>query len=120
MKTVVKLLNERPELEISICGKVTQGDINILTEKALQAMREEIELSQTEEQKKAAADLEATEPLPIELSDEELLKFARSRAVHIKELLTKEHGIDSGRLFICNPEINREEEKETPRVELLI
>lgn len=119
MKTVVKLLNERPELEISICGKVTQDDINILTEKALQALREEIELSQTEEQKKAAAEVQEVEPLTIELSDEELLGFARSRAVHIKKLLTEEHGIDSGRLFICNPEIKRDE-KETPRVDLLI
>jgi hypothetical protein len=119
MKTVVKLLKERPELEISICGKVTQDDINVLTEQAVLALQEEIERSQTEEQKKAAAEEQKKEPLTVEISDEELLEFARSRAVHIKEFLAQEHGIDSGRLFICNPEIKRDE-KETPGVELLI
>jgi hypothetical protein len=117
LKVVSKLLKERPELELSICGKVTGDDINVLTEKAVRAIQEEAERSQSAKQDKEAEN--EKEKITVEFSDEELLGFARARALNIKKLLTEEHGIDPGRLFICNPVIDRTEDAR-PAVELLI
>ncbi len=58
-------------------------------------------------------------PAPRIVTDEQILAFAKERALNIKKLLIEEHGIDSGRLFICNPEIDDAEDAK-PRVDLTI
>ena len=102
LKKVADIMKERPKIKISICGKVTPDDIAVLSEKALET-----------QQKKSASSQ------PAEILDDQLLKFAEERAMAVKKRLIEDQGIESGRLFICNPEIERDE-KNKPRAALLI
>lgn len=52
-------------------------------------------------------------------TDERLLALARERASAIKDHLVHQHGITAERLFICNPEVDVQEDA-VPRVELLL
>ena len=52
-------------------------------------------------------------------TEERLQALARERASVINDHLVHQHGITAERLFICNPEIDNQEDA-TPRVELLL
>ena len=52
-------------------------------------------------------------------TEERLQALARERASVIKEHLVDQHGITAERLFICNPEVDSQEDA-SPRVELLL
>ena len=51
--------------------------------------------------------------------DEVLMQLARNRSEALKDYLVEKQGVAAERLFICHPQIDKEEEA-LPRVELVI
>ena len=85
---VAKLLQDRPQLRIRLCGIATAND--------------RIALSKNSRKK---------------VSDEQLLELARERALKIAEHFIKEYSIAARRLFLCNPVIASDNQS-TPQVKL--
>ena len=120
LKVVNKLMKERPEIQVSICGKATQSDIRLLNEKAVKELKGNSSGDQLAPKKDKSTSAEEKEtPPPPAVTKEQILKLADERAQNIKKHLSDEHGIGSDRLFICNPEIDKDE-KAAPRADLLI
>lgn len=99
-----KLLGERPELTLRVCGVATQGDAQVL----------------------AAAEAEQSasgkrEPSPAEprITEDVLDQLAASRAELVKRTLVEQYKIDPARLFLCRPQVDKDPEGR-PRVELAI
>lgn len=107
LQTSLKLLTERPKLNIKICGKAGREDYAAMVQ--AQALKSG---------KKAAPLVKEVAQLPPEIN-EQLLKLARERGDAVKRYLVEQGGIDAGRLFVCHPEVDFAEESK-PRAELLI
>jgi hypothetical protein len=118
LATTVKLLQNRPKMILKICGKATRDDLE-----ALRAQRAK-QTPATAPQPKPGADTPppaAAKPDagPTPQEQEQLLSLARHRSEVIKAQLVKEGGIDPGRLFLCNPEVDPAKDAK-PRAELLV
>jgi len=108
LENVAKILNERPDIELSLCGKTAPGDIQAMIQQITQGAEGSV---QKQEEKPTSEDIEITEEQKLELADQ--------RALMIKKLLFEKYSIDTKRLFICNPEADLSEKSE-PRVDLLL
>lgn len=113
LEHVAKLMRERPETQISICGKFVPAD-----RKAIEEMRKT--RAGAEDYKPEPPD---TEPPQVDipehsLSDEEI-ELARNRMMSIKNILVENYGIDAERLISCRPELDDREDAEA-RAELMI
>lgn len=95
---IAKILTERPQLRIKVCGIATSQDRNHLRAKKLAAINDE------------------ETALPV-IPDASLLALAQQRADSLKSALINEHKIDADRLFNCLPIIDSEAGAE-PRVEI--
>lgn len=119
LEKVANILKERPQIELSLCGKTVNGDITALKEQALeQGKIEEPEVLQTETEGNSQEET-LEEPQPPEITEGQMTALAKDRATIIKDILVNQFDIETKRIFICNPEIDRDE-KARPRVELLI
>ena len=105
---IAKILTERPQLRIKVCGIATTQDRNNLIAKELAALKAKQEKSKTKTKGKPA--------LPV-IPDATLLAIAQQRADSLKGALINEHKIGADRLFGCLPIIDSEAGTE-PRVEV--
>ncbi|MDT8404922.1 DUF748 domain-containing protein [Sulfuriflexus sp.] len=106
---LTRLLEQRPQLRIKICGIATSSDEKALMEKALEAYQAELN---------RRGSYESGTPVPVpEITDEQLLGLAAERADRIKTVLITRHGIGADRLFGCQPQIDPKKDA-VPRVEL--
>ena len=104
---VSKLMKKRPQIRIKLCGRVTEADYQALRKMAAKKK------SAASRVKKADARASANQ------LDEAAVKLATGRSEAVKAYLVKQLGISSARLFVCQPE--RDKEKTTrPRVDLVI
>ena len=106
-----KLLAERPELTLSVCGFATTGDAE-----ALAAAAKEKEEQSGKSSKKEPVPEETAAP---EISEDALHELAAARAEQVKHVLVEQYKIDQGRLFLCRPQVDTDP-KGRPRVELSI
>ncbi len=121
---VSKILNDRKEISLQVCGRATADDraALLMIEKA---KAESLKKEKTGQQKKVSANggkvavSKEQPPVLPPITDEQLLSIAKERAFVVKDILIEKHGIDSGRLISCKPEIDSDT-KDKPRVELLI
>ncbi len=74
------LMNKKTSLRLTLCGKATRADRQVLLQM----------------EKKA--------------DDEALLALASARAQHVREMLMQRFSLDSARLFLCQPAIDEAEE----------
>lgn len=88
---IAGLLADKKSLQLRLCGIATVSDL-----KAMSKGKESV-----------------IPPGP----HEELEQLARQRAETLKQRLVDEHQLDPGRLFVCNPELQRDEQAQ-PRVRL--
>ncbi|HEA25900.1 MAG TPA: DUF748 domain-containing protein, partial [Ectothiorhodospiraceae bacterium] len=111
---VVKLMADRPELNIKVCGVAVESDHQtLLAEATALAEREALK-------KKVPKGQSASKPVIPTISDEQLLELAKARVAAVKELLITELKADATHLIDCQPSINRDTDENPPRVELLI
>lgn len=110
LKNTSKLMATRPKLNIKICGKATTLElISILKKHEKETVQRDQKTINNE--KKAGI---------LKPEHEELLStLARARSIAVKDYLVTNGGIDPDRLFICQPNIDREETA-TPRVDLIV
>ena len=108
---IADLLRNRPELQLRICGYAVPADRDALREQRLAAARAEADKAGTAS---GAADRTAAQPAPepeIEpVADQALLDLAAQRARAIQDSLVQSHGLDPGRLFVCQPELESDPE----------
>ena len=108
-KRLARLLEQRPQLRIKICGIATNSDQEALMEKALEAYQAEVN---------RRGIYESGTPVPApEITNEQLLALAAERADMIKTVLITRHGIGADRLFGCQPQIDPEQNA-VPRVDI--
>lgn len=105
-----KLMGNRPELNLKLCGLATEQD-----RQALQAKQLAERAAAAKEAGKTGSDQAAAEPPPV--PDDQLLELAEQRAYAMKDRLIHDQSIATGRLFTCNPEIDKDAQAQ-PRVDL--
>jgi hypothetical protein len=112
LEKVAGIMQERPEINIKVCGLAVAGDRLALVDAAVEAGAAADEAPKTAgkagpgEGDRAAA-----------VSDEQLLELASRRADYVKERLVSDQAVSAARLVDCQPRIGKEG---TPRVDLLI
>ena len=107
---IAKILTERPQLRIKVCGIATSQDRNNLIAKELAALKAKQIKSKTKNK-------DGTKPVLPVIPDAILLTIAQQRADTLKGALINEHKIAADRLFGCLPIIDKEAGTE-PRVEI--
>lgn len=116
---VARLMAERPQLNIKVCGVAVEADHKVLLAAAVAAASAERETLEKERPiwQPAPEPPVLTGPT---ISDKQLLELATARVVTIKEILITELEADATHLIDCRPSINRDAIDNPPRVELLI
>lgn len=124
---VVKLMADRPEINIKVCGVATESDYQTLLAAATAAAKAKhaVALAKYETLvKKSPKGKPQPTPAPQlvipTIEDEQLLKLAKGRVISVKDLLITQLKADATHLIDCQPSINRETIENPPRVELLI
>jgi len=119
LNKITKLMRDRPQLRIKLCGKAVNADREYIKQekqtawlKKQEAIIKKKNLSPTEQKKLLV-------PPTFTIADEVLLKLALQRAEAIKEILVNEHKIGAERLFLCQPAIETEKESK-PRLDINI
>ena len=112
LEPVAKLMKERSQVRIKICGKATAADGAVLEGKPLPNLQEETRLGPKGERDGAVTPSS-------QMTDSQLQTLARQRSAAVKEHLVEKHGIEPDRLFLCHPEVDTDEEGK-PRADLLI
>lgn len=107
LQKIGDLLQNRPELQLRICGYAVPADREALHEQRLGEARTGAEADQT---RAVPGDdgngAPQAEPGPeTEVADQTLLGLAEQRARAIQDVLVRSHQVDPGRLFVCQPEL---------------
>ena len=110
LDNTIKLLTTRPNLNLKVCGKATVPDLTPILKK--QGKETTLKKQQTGNGKEGSVVLSAEH-------EQLLMALAQARSVSVKNYLVTNGGVDAGRLFICHPEIDRDQAA-TSRTELTI
>ncbi len=120
------LMQDRPGVELALCGTATREDRAVLEQPARRAFADSLKVGLQGPEPRAAAggpaasrtgvDLEQAE---FRISPADLLELASRRAAAVRTQLTARNGVDVDRLFLCAPRIDLEEGAK-PRVEVLL
>lgn len=108
---VAGIMASRPELNIKVCGVVSESDRATLS---VQATAAAVAAAKPGDKK-----ADTKPPEPVAISDEQLLALATERAGVIVDYLVSRHAVTASRLVACQPAIDSTVES-TPRVDLLI
>lgn len=107
LKKVAGILQDRPEINIKICGLAVAGDRVALAGSA----------APKETDSKTAGSVKEGKPV----TDRQLLDLATQRALFVKDRMVTKYGVSGSRLIACTPHIDDAEDAENvPRVDLLI
>ncbi len=114
------LLKERPRLQLTLCGIVTETDREVLATRALRQLQQNVEAELLETQGAQGEEEPGGEPAAIQapqISDGELLELAAMRTRTATSFLANSVMIESGRLFVCRETLDGAEDAR-PRVRL--
>lgn len=117
MEKIAALMNERPGINIRLCGMATEKDRAALVAIEQQKLQKKSTASMGREEGEARRS--SAKPVEIVIPEETLLLLARQRAESLKDHLVNKLKVPAERLFICNPEVDADKEG-APRVELMI
>ena len=114
---MAKILKDRPESKIRVCGLAAESaDSAGIQKQAPAAGKEEPPADEAEED---AAPVEAAaNQTGALISKEQLEALAKARSDGIKDHLVNQHGIKADRILICHPEIDKTADGK-PRAEIL-
>ena len=113
LEKVAGIMQERPEINIKVCGLAVAGDRLALAGAAGEAGAALVEEAAKTAGKEGPGEGERVAAV----SDEQLLELASQRADYVKERLVSDQAVSAARLVDCQPRIGKEG---TPRVDLLI
>ncbi|BAZ93045.1 uncharacterized protein FOKN1_0643 [Thiohalobacter thiocyanaticus] len=102
LQKIGELLQKRPELQLRVCGYAVPADRAALHEQR-QAEAGKAEAAPGGDGRDAAPAEPGAEIEPI--ADQTLLDLAGQRARAVQDSLVQTHGVDPGRLFVCQPEL---------------
>ena len=114
LQKIAHLIQDRKGVRIKLCGISTTSDREELLRLA-NLKQAEVQAKQKSAQQQAANG----KALPPVVSDEDMFELASKRAENIKDYLMNNFKIDPARLFVCHPEIKKEQDAK-PAVELLM
>lgn len=111
---IVKLLQERPQVRLSLCGDMTEADFTQLyppppppqptTEPAKEPAAEQADAAASSAgAKKEAAPTVPAKRVPTPEQMEALVALAAKRSEAVKDFLIAQGGIEAKRLILCNP-----------------
>jgi hypothetical protein len=107
LEKVAGILEERPEINIKICGLAVAAD--------------RAALGGGSAVKDAKAKTDGSDKDVVAATDQQLLGLASKRAGFVKDRLVIKYGVTASRLVACTPEIDDSEDDDSvPRVDLLI
>lgn len=109
---ITSVLQDRPGLNIMICGVAVEADKTALSLEMAEDLNENVSST--------AIIAEVAKPPRINVSDTQLLALAKQRADAIKDYLVTELGVAANRLIACKPHIDMSKDDANPRVDLLI
>lgn len=108
LQKIGDLLQNRPELQLRICGYAVPGDREALHEQRLAEAQTGTEAGKTKAVPGGDGNVvQQAEPAPEmePVADQTLLELAGQRARAIQDVLVQSHQVDPGRLFVCQPEL---------------
>jgi hypothetical protein len=105
---IATILQERPEINIKLCGRAVEAD------------RLELSARAKAEAAKGGAGKPKADTAVAPIGDEPLMDLASKRASAIEQYLADSHGIKGNRLISCQPLIEKNEPEAKPRAELLL
>jgi hypothetical protein len=118
LSKIPKILAERPEIYIKLCGVAIEADRSSLQKQATPPPKVEKsfwnKISITKDKPPTNEIKTST------VTDEQLIALAKARASGVEQYLHEEHGVKPNRLISCKPRIDTESEKPEPRTDLLI
>lgn len=103
---LAKLLDERPDVQLRLCGRAVKQDEASLVAPAPKEKSKWKKLLEREKKPAAAPP-----------SDDDLVLLARDRATVVLENLVENHGVPAERVYTCDPKPELEDEGE-PRVDI--
>ncbi|WP_455375279.1 DUF748 domain-containing protein [Kaarinaea lacus] len=109
LQKIAELVQGRKGIRIKLCGISVEEDRTTL-------LQQKIELAKNS---KGAATKDSKNTVQPNVTNDELFALAKDRAEVIKHQLVTQFKIDPARLFVCHPEIKKEDDAK-PSVELLI
>ncbi|BBN60100.1 DUF748 domain-containing protein [Hydrogenovibrio marinus] len=104
-----KLLKEKKQITLKVCGYYTQQDVDLLTEaiRVNDANKTDNEDNGLPQQQKQAGQQPLSAEAQVELN-QQLYDLAKSRQRLVKDWLVEKDGIDPSRLTTCHPELEQE------------
>ena len=105
LEKLAKLLEERPDVQLRLCGKVVQQDRAVPAPPPVEKSRWK-KLFDKEKEPEAA--------IP---GETDLLQLARDRATAVLDILIEDHGVPAERIYTCDPKPDPADEGE-PRVDI--
>ena len=125
LQKVAKVLEEKPKMDIKICGIAVEDDRETLIRLAAARLKAEAEAKRRAELRRIARgegkpDKAEKTAQPAPISDEQLKNLAAERAAAVKGHLIKEQGIKANRLIACRAELDDKGSEGKPRTDLLL
>jgi len=119
LSKINKLMQDRPQLRIKLCGKAVNTDRDYIKQEKHTAWLTKQKAIIKKKNLSPAEQKKLLVPPTFTIADETLLNLALQRADAIKEILVNEHKIGAERLFLCQPAIDTEKESK-PRLDINI
>ncbi len=116
---IAKILTERPELHIKVCGRATESDRAALLKMARAKLNAEYQAKLKTLKREKKSTLPAP-PEPPAITNQQLESLAKTRAASIELYLAKQYQFKKNRLINCRPIVDQKSKKEKPRVEMLL
>ncbi|MGD8614316.1 MAG: DUF748 domain-containing protein [Gammaproteobacteria bacterium] len=115
---VAGVLKDRPKIAVKLCGVAAPPDRLFFQQ---QQQKEQQRKQKAEKTPKAPAQAQEAPPVEAIVVDEATLSgLAKQRAAAVKDFLIQKHGVSASRLVGCLPQLEIDDEKAEPRVDLLI
>ena len=112
LEKVSSILQDRPNIHITICGRASLGDKQFLIEKKQQELDKKTEKQQakTDNKKSEGEQPQGEQKVMPEVSLDELIALAEKRSDFVKDYFVNDKRIGEERLFICQPLVDKDED----------
>jgi len=114
---ISKILRERPEVHIKLCGRAVEADQIAL----LQVAQQKLDQARAAEKKAKGEKAKLQTPIkPKPITEQQLHALANKRVITLESYLAEKEGVKKNRLISCQPLTELDDKEDKPRVELLL
>ena len=110
---LAKLLVERPNLHLVLCGHSTRKDLSTMFPRAAVEIKRQVEKKKRQAETTDDLVVDITSNVDIQLKNEyreELVGLASNRGKVVKQYLVEKYKIEPEQLILCNPDFKYEDE----------